>query len=114
MQSGAGFIPGQIARQLAGRSFNNFRDFRRQFWKLVAKDPDLNQQFSLLNQLFMKAGLAPFAPSQFSTGRGMANRKFNLDHIDALEEQHSPWQALQLLYDLDNLQVLAPFWNQRR
>jgi hypothetical protein len=39
---------------------------------------------------------------------------FNLDHIDGLGEQLSPSQAADLLYDLDNLQVLAPFWNQAR
>jgi hypothetical protein len=39
---------------------------------------------------------------------------FNLDHIDGLGEQLSPSQAADLLYDLGNLQVLAPFWNQAR
>ena len=54
------------------------------------------------------------APRALQTGSGAANRTFNLDLIDRLGEQLSPSQAADLLYDLDNLQVLAPFWNQAR
>ena len=114
LNNGAGPIPGQIARQLQGRLFSSFRQFRQQFWTLVEQDPNLGPQFSDANRALMRQGRAPVAPSALQTGRGAANRTFNLDHIDGLGEQLNPSQAADLLYDLDNLQVLAPFWNQAR
>jgi hypothetical protein len=111
---GAGAIPGQIARQLRGRTFANFREFREEFWRLVEADPVLRLQFGGQNQNAMRKGYAPTAPQSYQTGAGGANRAFNLDHVDSLDEQLSVEQALQMLYDLDNLQVAAPLWNQLR
>jgi hypothetical protein len=62
----------------------------------------------------MKAGQAPVAPTTLQIGKGAANRSFNLDHIDALQEQFSLGQAADLLYNLDNIQIVAPAWNQAR
>jgi hypothetical protein len=114
LQDGAGPIPGQIARQLQGRWFPSFQRFRQEFWRLVGRDPNLAPQFSDSNRAFMNQGRAPVAPSGLQTGNGAANRSFDLDHVDGLREQLSASQAADLLYDLDNLQVLAPFWNQVR
>ncbi|MEM8864636.1 MAG: polymorphic toxin-type HINT domain-containing protein [Planctomycetota bacterium] len=114
LQGGAGRIPGQIASALRGKNFSNIKQFREAFWLEVAADPTLITQFSRANQSLIKRGLAPVAPRSYHTGRGAANTRFNLDHIDGIGEQHSVEQARSLLYDLDNIQVLAPFWNQAR
>nr|WP_323369765.1 hypothetical protein [Pseudomonas helleri] len=37
-------IPSQIADQLCGREFRNFRAFREAFWKAVANDSELVRQ----------------------------------------------------------------------
>jgi hypothetical protein len=79
---GAGKMPGQIAEQLRGRSFKSFKEFREEFWKLVEKDPDLGPQFSAQNRALMREGKAPVPPGEFQTGKGAANRSFNLDDID--------------------------------
>ena len=42
----AGRIPGQLADQLRGQSFQNFREFKEAFWKAVAKDPGLSARFT--------------------------------------------------------------------
>jgi RHS repeat-associated protein len=45
----AGHIPEQIAKQLAGRKFANFDEFRETFWRLVADDAELAANFSAQN-----------------------------------------------------------------
>jgi hypothetical protein len=114
LQNGAGLIPGQVAEKLRGRKFASFKTFRQEFWMLVAADPVLSKQFKPGNLGHMTKGGAPTAPPQFWVGKGRANQAFNLDHIDQLQEQFSLSQAIELLYDLDNIQVVSPMWNQVR
>ena len=89
LADGVGPMPGQIAEQLRGRAFNNFGEFREAFWQLVSEDPVLSSQFKSVSQAEMQAGRGPFAPSEYAMGEGAANVKFNLDHIDPLEDQLS-------------------------
>ncbi len=49
-----GLFPKQVADKLKGREFKNFAEFRSEFWKAVADDPDLAKQFSPGNQGAMK------------------------------------------------------------
>jgi len=53
-------IPSQIADQLRGREFRNFRAFREAFWKAVANDAELSRNFIDNNFSEMKNGRAPF------------------------------------------------------
>lgn len=43
-QSEGAPIPSQIADQLRGRDFRNFRVFREAFWEVVANDAELVKQ----------------------------------------------------------------------
>ncbi|WP_375154605.1 hypothetical protein [Pseudomonas brassicacearum] len=52
-------IASQIADQLrGGGKFRNFKGFRKRFWKAVAADPILSQQFNQHNLIRMKKGLS--------------------------------------------------------
>lgn len=98
-------IPGQIARQLRGKDFKNFADFRQRFWKLVAADPVLKQGWSPQNLKQMQNGSPPGVGKSHlgrseQTGGG-SNAVYNLDHKQRLEDGGG-------LYDLDNIQVVSP------
>lgn len=92
-------IPAQIADQLRGREFRNFREFRETFWKAVANDPELAKQFSSVNLARMaKKGYAPYTiPSEQLGGKV----KFELHHVVFLRNNGE-------LYNVDNLQVVTP------
>ncbi|MFC3408998.1 hypothetical protein ACFSUJ_12510 [Streptomyces lusitanus] len=94
----AGKIPGQIARQLQGKHFKNFRDFREAFWMAVSADPGLAGGFSKANRTRMAAGRAPFVVKQQAVGK---NNKYVLHHV-------TPIQRGGGVYDLDNLIVVTP------
>ncbi|WP_405388003.1 DUF6531 domain-containing protein [Streptomyces sp. NBC_01102] len=93
-----GKIPGQIGRQLQGKSFKTFGDFREAFWKAVASDSGLAAGFSKSNRTRMAAGRAPFVANQQAVGR---NNKYVLHHVKPI--QHGGG-----VYDLDNLVVVTP------
>ena len=46
-QTGEAPFPKQIAEKMYGRHYNNFNQFKADFWKEVAKDPVLSKQFSI-------------------------------------------------------------------
>ena len=55
-------VPVQIAVQLRGREFRNFREFREAFWMAVANDQHLAKQFSSVSLARMKKrGYSPYA-----------------------------------------------------
>ncbi|GAB7528039.1 hypothetical protein PS3A_04460 [Pseudomonas sp. 3A(2025)] len=91
-------IPAQIADQLRGKEFKNFREFRETLWKAVANDPGLSAQFSPSNLARMRRGSSPFAPPLESVGR---RKRFEIHHIIYLKNDGE-------LYDVDNLQMLTP------
>jgi hypothetical protein len=91
-------IPAQIADQLRGREFRNFRRFREAFWRAVAADAELNKQFSKSNLVKMREGVAPFAPPSEQVGGSM---KFEIHHEDEIAKGGD-------VYGMDRLRILTP------
>jgi hypothetical protein len=91
-------IPMQIADKFRGREFSSFKAFRRVFWKAVANDEFLIDQFTQLNKIDVRDGLSPSAlPSEQVGGR----KKFEIHHIKPISEGGA-------VYDIDNLRILTP------
>lgn len=94
--------------------FDNFRQFRETFWKLVAQDPYLgvpqseqnpNGWFSSYEDLDrMLKGSAPRADLSQHTGSG-SNAVYQLDHSHDLQYGGE-------LYDLDSIRVVTPRFHQ--
>ncbi|WP_256350281.1 S-type pyocin domain-containing protein [Pseudomonas sp. P7759] len=92
-------IPSQIADQLRGKEFKNFKGFREALWKAVANDPELATQFSSVNMGRMrKNGYAPYAIPSEQVGE---KSKYELHHVIFLKNDGE-------LYDIDNLRVVTP------
>lgn len=91
-------IPSQIAEQLRGRQFRNFRAFREAFWKAVPNDMELAKSFDQGSLNEMNKGRAPFVRVADRAGKRV---KFELHHSTALASGGA-------LYDSDNLRVLTP------
>ncbi|MFJ2480343.1 HNH endonuclease signature motif containing protein [Pseudomonas sp. NPDC087598] len=91
-------IPTQIADKLRGREFSSFRAFRKAFWKAVGNDQGLFDQFSRLNKIDLRDGLAPSALPSEQVGK---REKFEIHHIKPVSEEGA-------VYDIDNLTVLTP------
>lgn len=85
-------VPKQIADKLSGRYYKNFDEFRKDFWKEVAKDPVLSKQFTKGNLITMSKGNAPAAPLSEQVGGRI---KFELDHNHEIQDGG-------LVYDLGN------------
>ncbi|MCP4529091.1 MAG: HNH endonuclease [Aestuariibacter sp.] len=102
----AGRIPGQIAAKLRGQSFDNFDEFRSTFWKAVADDPGLANQFTPANQRLMSNGQAPYAVPTQHTGMGQAQQKYNLHHLQSIAEGGG-------VYDLDNIVIVTPRYHDQ-
>ena len=92
-------VPSQIADQLRGREFKNFREFRETFWKAIGNDSELAKQFSSVNVARMaQKGYAPYAiPSEQVGGKV----KYELHHVVYLRNDGE-------LYGIDNLRVVTP------
>lgn len=91
-------IPAQIADKLRGKEFSNFRAFRRAFWKAVGNDAALLDQFSRLNKIDLRDGLAPSALPSEQIGK---RKKFEIHHLNPISEGGN-------VYDINNLTVLTP------
>ncbi|WP_283189923.1 S-type pyocin domain-containing protein [Pseudomonas sp. PMCC200344] len=91
-------IPMQIADKFRGREFSSFKAFRRVFWKAVANDEFLIDQFTEVNKLDIRNGLSPAALFSDQVG---ARKKFEIHHVKPINEGGS-------VYDIDNLRVLTP------
>ena len=76
-------VPSQIADQLRGREFKNFRAFRETFWKAVSNDPELAKQFDVGVLATMKRGRAPIAKESEQVGRRV---RFELHHKKYISE----------------------------
>lgn len=83
----------QVADKLSGRSFNNFDAFRSTFWKEMANDPAVANNFSNTNLTRMKQGFAPFAPQSQHNG---GNKKYELNHNIEIRDGGT-------IYNLDNI-----------
>ena len=91
-------VPKQIADKLSGRYYKNFDEFRKDFWKEVAKDPVLSKQFTKGNLITMSKGNAPAAPLSEQVGGRI---KFELDHNHEIQDGG-------LVYDLGNIIIRTP------
>lgn len=91
-------VPAQIADQLRGREFRNFRAFREAFWKAVAGDPELAAQFKKQNLSAMEKGKSPYAPEREWAGEA---GKFELHHKIYISNDGS-------VYGLENIRVVTP------
>ncbi|MEU7304776.1 DUF6531 domain-containing protein, partial [Streptomyces sp. NPDC007206] len=101
-EGNAGKIPGQVARALQGRQFNNFKEFRAAFWEEVSQHPELAEQFSPSGQTAMSEGKAPFTvQGQQAGGRG----RYELHHVQPIQRGGG-------VYDLDNIIVVTPRYHK--
>jgi len=91
-------IPSQIADQLRGKAFKNFRSFREAFWKAVANDPELIKDFNTFNIAGMHDGLSPFPPRTEQVG---GREKYEIHHIIGIEQNGA-------VYDIENLRITTP------
>lgn len=92
-------IPSHIADQFRGKEFKTFDDFREVFWKAVANDEQLSQQFSTRNLKLMK--LHGHAPGALKETHHKSHVKFVLHHVIPISEGGG-------VYDLDNIRVVTP------
>ncbi|MBV4502833.1 S-type pyocin domain-containing protein [Pseudomonas shirazensis] len=92
-------VPVKIAEQLKGREFRDFNAFRRSFWKSIANDPELSEQFSKRDlQRMKKHGYAPIAPY---ADRHKSQTSYALHHAIPISENGG-------VYDMDNLRIVTP------
>ncbi|WP_236207198.1 S-type pyocin domain-containing protein [Pseudomonas tohonis] len=91
-------VPTQIADQLRGKQFDNFRGFREQLWTAVAADPELAGQFTAANLARMNKGLAPKARKADSVG---GRRSFEIHHTTRIVDGGA-------VYDIDNMGIVTP------
>lgn len=91
-------IPSQIADQLRGREFKNFRAFRRAFWTAVSNDAELVGQFNSRNRSAMTKGFAAFVRKSEALG---GRRRYELHHLLYISQDGE-------VYDIDNVHVTTP------
>lgn len=91
-------VPAQIASQLAGKEFKNFKEFREAFWRAVAADPTLAHQFDKRNLGLMRTGKAPKTRKE---DKYLSFNTFTLHH-------HQPIADGGGVYDLDNIRIVTP------
>lgn len=91
-------VPVQIADLLRGREFANFHRFREAFWRAVAADAVLSQQFRESNLHRMRQGTSPFSAGTDQIG---GRKSFELHHVVEVSKGGS-------VYGLDNILVMTP------
>ena len=91
-------IPSQIADQLRGREFRNFRAFREAFWEVVANDAELVKQLKRQNLSAVVNGITPCVKT---SGRAGVAVKIELNH-----KVYAPKGGA--FYDVNNIAVVAP------
>lgn len=91
-------MPSSVRGTLSGRSFNSWEEFRGEFWKAVASDPELAKGFNAGNQSLMRSGRAPFVKDTQQYG---GRERYELHHV-------VPRSRGGGTYDLDNLVVVTP------
>ena len=91
-------VPSQIADQLRGKEFRNFRAFREAFWRAVASDFELARQFNSGSLTVMKDGYSPYVKESEQVGGRV---KIEIHHKDLVSEGGG-------VYDIDNLVAVTP------
>jgi hypothetical protein len=97
-QSSGSPIPAQIADQLRGQDFRNFDRFREKFWRAIASDISLSQQFGNVDLEEMRSGAAPYTDLDDNVG---GREKYEIHHKQRIADEGA-------VYDVDNLTVLTP------
>lgn len=91
-------IPSQIADQLRGQQFKNFKAFREAFWKAVSTDSELAQHFAPSELATMKNGRSPIVKKSEAVGKRI---RFELHHKKYVSTDGE-------LYGIDNIVILTP------
>lgn len=91
-------VPAQIADKLRGQDFRNFDRFREKFWRAIASDSSLSQQFGNVDLEEMRSGAAPFTDLNDNVG---GREKYEIHHKQKIADEGA-------VYDVDNLTVLTP------
>lgn len=97
-EGNAGLFPKSVADKLNGKNFANFDEFRKEFWKTVAEDPDLSKQFRPQNIAKMKNGNAPSPIEEQWLG---GQKTYVLHHKTPINREGG-------VYDMDNLMIVTP------
>jgi len=100
----AGFFPKSIADKMRNNNYNNFNEFREDFWKNIADDPQLRQQFmdNPTNLIEMQNGRAPFANVSQQIGGKV---KYEIHH-------NTPINQGGEVYNFDNLTIVTPRYHK--
>ncbi|WP_307221755.1 RHS repeat-associated core domain-containing protein, partial [Paenibacillus tundrae] len=98
-----GRIPSDIAVQLQGKTYKNFSDFQKSFWKAVSNSKYAEEfsSYHKANSSRMKGGNAPFADKTQQTGTAWPQMVYNIHH-------KTPISKGGAVFDLDNLLIVAP------
>lgn len=91
-------IPQQIAAQLKGREFRNWKTYRQTLWKAVGNDSLLTSQFDSVSVARMKKGFAPLASKAERVG-GLAS--LQIHHKVPISKNGD-------VFDADNLVIVTP------
>ncbi len=97
-----GLFPKRIADKLKGKSFNNFDEFRAAFWKAVADDPELFEQFGRTSKAELIKGNAPFALESQQVGGRI---KYEIHHKTPIYDGGG-------VYDMDNMVIVTPRYHK--
>ena len=97
-----GLFPKRIADKLKGRQFKNFKEVRTEFWKTVADDPELFNQFGRSSKSEMLKGNSPFALKTQQVGGRI---KYELHHKIPIHDGGG-------VYDIDNLIIVSPRYHK--
>ncbi|MEH6972401.1 MULTISPECIES: T7SS effector LXG polymorphic toxin [unclassified Bacillus (in: firmicutes)] len=96
-----GVIPHEVRKQLIGKKFNSFDDFRKEFWKAVA-NTEYAKEFNKNNIARMKNGNSPIAPKKEHYGK---HKSYILHHKQPIDKGGE-------VYDFDNLIITSPKMHQ--
>ncbi|MCY8540105.1 LXG domain-containing protein [Bacillus haynesii] len=96
-----GVIPYEVRKQLIGKKFKSFDEFRKEFWKAVA-NTDYAKEFNKNNVARMKNGNSPIAPKKEHYGK---QKSYILHHKQPIDKGGD-------VYNLDNLIITSPKMHQ--
>lgn len=91
-------IPSQISDKLRGKTYSSFDAFRNAFWRAVAANPEMSQQFEQNDLNTMKKGRAPFVRKSERVGKRV---KVELHHKHEISKGGD-------VYNVDNLSAVTP------
>ena len=93
-------IPQDVAIEMKGNKYNNFNEFRTDFWKTMSQSPVVRNEFSSSDLWAMEQGYAPRVHNRELYSK-VFGKKYNIDHV--IEIQDGGY-----VFDLDNMSILAP------